>query len=210
LPVLQLVSADAEHVETLRRGPRYWNAWREQNPTIMPNLTGLRLSASERQMGVMNGGPINLASARMRRAQLRFATLTGANLAGANLAGADLTDARLDGANLANADLSNAALTRTDLAGARLAGARLDGANLLEARNLTQLQLDDAMGDAMTELPPHLTRSGFWLEIELHPAEDVADGVEARVLPKGLSRGKGGTMSWLVGGTVAPLAQKVK
>ena len=103
---MQLVSADAEHVEMLRRGPRSWNAWREQNPTTLPNLTGLRLSASERQMGVMNGGPINLASARMRRAYLRFATLSGANLAGANLAGADLTDARLDGANLANADLS--------------------------------------------------------------------------------------------------------
>jgi hypothetical protein len=99
-------------------------------------------------MGVMNGGPINLASARMRRAHLRFATLSGANLAGANLAGADLTDARLDGANLANADLSNATLSRTDLAGARLAGARLDGANLLEVRNLTQGQFDDAMGDA--------------------------------------------------------------
>jgi hypothetical protein len=75
LPVLQFVSADAEHVEMLRRGPRSWNAWREQNPTTLPNLTGLRLSASERQMGVMNGGPINLASARMRRAYLRFATL---------------------------------------------------------------------------------------------------------------------------------------
>ena len=206
---MQLVSADAEHVETLRRGPRFWNAWREQNPTTIPNLTGLHLSASERQMGVMNGGPINLASARMRRAHLRFATLSGANLAGANLAGADLTDARLDGANLVNADLSNAALARTDLAGARLAGARLDGANLLEARNLTQVQLDDAM-DAMTELPPHLTRPGFWLEDEFDPELEVADDVEVPVLPKGRSRGKGGTMSWLVGGAPAPEALKLK
>jgi hypothetical protein len=208
---LQLVSADAEHVEMLRRGPRSWNAWREQNPTTTPNLTVLSLSASERQMGVMNGGPINLASARMRRAQLRFATLTGADLAGANLAGADLTDARLDGANLANADLSNAALARTDLSGARLAGARLDGANLLEARNLTQGQLDDAMGDALTELPPHLTRPGFWLEEELDPALEAANGVESPILPKGPSRAKGGTMSWLVGGvSLAPEAQKLK
>ena len=150
---MQLVSADAEHVEMLRRGPRSWNAWREQNPTTLPNLTGLRLSASERQMGVMNGGPINLASARMRRAYLRFATLSGANLA---------------------------------------------GANLLEARNLTQIQLDDAMGDAMTELPPHLTRPGFWLEDDLDPALEVADGVDIPSLPKG--RSKSGTMSWLVGG----------
>jgi len=142
---------------------------------------------------------------------LSFADLTGADLAGANLAGADLTDARLDGANLANADLSNAALARTDLSGARLAGARLDGANLLEARNLTQGQLDDAMGDALTELPPHLTRPGFWLEQELDPALEAANGVESPILPKGPSRAKGGTMSWLVGGApLAPEAQKLK
>jgi hypothetical protein len=211
LPVLLLVSADAEHVEMLRRGPRSWNAWREQNPTAMPNLTGLRLSASERQMGVMNGGPINLASARLLRAHLRFATLSGANLAGASLCGADLTDARLDGANLVNADLSNAALVRTDLAVARLAGARLGGANLLEARNLTQRQLDDAMGDAMTELPPHLTRPAFWIEDEVDPALDLANGIESPHLPRAVSRGKGGTMSWLVGGApLAPEAQKLK
>jgi hypothetical protein len=66
------------------------------------------------------------------------------------------------------------------------------------------------MGDAMTELPPHLTRPGFWLEEELDPVPEAADGVEIPALPKGLSRGKGGTMSWLVGGAVAPVAQKVK
>ena len=64
----------------------------------------------------------------------------------------------------------------------RLAGARLDGANLLEARNLTQIQLDDAMGDAMTELPPHLTRPGFWLEDELDPAlEGIAETEAAEI-----------------------------
>jgi hypothetical protein len=177
----------------------------------MPNLTGLRLSASERQMGVMNGGPINLASARLLRAHLRFATLSGANLAGASLCGTDLTDARLDGANLVNADLSNAALARTDLTGAKLTGTRLDGANLLEARNLTQRQLDDAMGDAMTELPPHLTRPAFWIEDEVDPALDFANGIESPHLPRAVSRGKGGTMSWLVGGApLAPEAQKLK
>ncbi|HEU0016952.1 MAG TPA: pentapeptide repeat-containing protein, partial [Methyloceanibacter sp.] len=185
-----LVSADAEHVEMLRRGPRSWNAWREQNPTIMPNLTGLRLSASERQTGIMNGGPINLASVRVRRAYLRFATLSGANLASANLSGADLTDARLDGANLVNADFSNAALARTDLAGARLAGARLDGVNLLEARNLTQSQLDDALGDALTELPSHLTMPAFWMDGDAEPEPDMANGVEAQVCPRAYRGGR--------------------
>jgi hypothetical protein len=89
------------------------------------NLIRLFLSAAERQMGTMNGGPVNLASARLRGESLRFATLSGANLASADLSGADLTDARLDGANLTNADLSHTLLNRTDFAGAKLAGARL-------------------------------------------------------------------------------------
>jgi anti-sigma factor RsiW len=71
--------ADSEHVEVLRRGPRSWNDWRRQNPTTVPNLIRLFLSAAERQMGTMNGGPVNLASARLRGASLRFATLSGAN-----------------------------------------------------------------------------------------------------------------------------------
>lgn len=206
-----IVSADAEHIEMLRRGPRVWNAWRAQNPATIPILMSLHLSAGERQMGVMNGGPINLASARMRRAHLRFATLSCATLSGANLCSADLTDARLDGANLANADLSNALLARTDLAGANLAGTRLDGANLLEALNLTQDQLDDAVGDALTELPPHLTRPAFWTdddEVDLVP--EAANGAE-RPMPRGIARGKAAPMSWLVGGAPpAPLAQKIK
>jgi pentapeptide repeat protein len=59
-------------------------------------------------MGVMNGGPVNLASAGLRGSSLRFVMLADANLAGADPSGADLTDARLDGANLTNADLSQA------------------------------------------------------------------------------------------------------
>ncbi len=126
------LSAEFEHIELLRRGPRVWNAWRRQNTSIIPNLTRIFLSVSERQMGPINGGPINLAAARLRKASLRFATLTGANLEAADLSGADLTDARLDGANLANADLRDAVLDRTDFAGADLTCAVLGGVNLSE------------------------------------------------------------------------------
>jgi hypothetical protein len=186
------MSDNADHVEILRCGPRRWNAWRALNPTTTPNLGGVRLNATERQMGVVNGGPINLASARLRRAHLRFATLTDANLTRANLAGADLTDARLDGANLASADLSNASLVRTDLTGTRLSGARLNGANLLETRNLTQGQLDDAFGDGLTELPPHLTRPPFWTDSEADFTEELAG------FARSMLRTKGG-MTWLIG-----------
>jgi uncharacterized protein YjbI with pentapeptide repeats len=98
---VEALSQDSSHIEILRRGPRAWNAWRSENPEVVPNLSGLTLSVGQRQMGPINGGPINLASTRLRHASLRFATLTGADLTSADLWDADLSDARLDRVNLA-------------------------------------------------------------------------------------------------------------
>ena len=136
--------------------------WRAQNPDITPSLTGITLSVAERQMGPINGGPINLAGARLRHASLRFATLSGADLSGADLSDTDLSEARLNGANLAGADLTDALLDQADFAGARLAGANLSGTSLLEVRNITQGQVDEASGDLLTLLPPHLSRPRSW------------------------------------------------
>src|SRR5262249_41400741 len=112
------LSQDSSHVSRLQPHrtpaprPWSWNAWRMENPAVVPNLTGIALSVGERQMGPINGGPINLSSARLRHASLRFAMLTGADLSTVGLWDADLSDARLDRANLAGADLSEALLDR--------------------------------------------------------------------------------------------------
>ena len=133
-----------------------------------------------------------------RCASPRFATLSGANLAGADLSGADLTDARLDGANLTNADLSHALLNRTDFAGAKLVGARLEGTNLALARNLTQDQIMESLGDDFTLLPQHLEPPVFWTEAS--DAEPQLDDDRPAHVPNVTARSRGGTMSWLVGG----------
>lgn len=194
------LSSDSNHLEALRRGPRSWNQWRAQNPTLTPNLTGIALSVSERQMGPINGGPVNFSFARLRHSSLRFATLTGANLEMADLSDADLCDARLDGANLSGADLSEALLDRADFAGARLGGVNLAGASLLEARNLTQAQIDEALGDPLTLLPPHIIRPEGWGGSVSH----VVSGHQARnghASPDGhIAPSRGDTVSWLVGG----------
>ena len=129
---------------------------------VTPNLTGIALSVAERQMGPISGGPINFSFTRLRQASLRFATLTGANFEMADLSEADLSDARLEGANLSGADLSEALLERANFAGARLGGANLSAANLADARNLSQAQIDEALGDALTVLPEHLSRPAGW------------------------------------------------
>jgi len=156
------VTADSEHIQLLRRGPRPWNEWRADNPHILPNLVGISLSIGDRQMGPISGGPINLARARLRHAFLRFATLTSADLRGADLADTDLRDARLEGADLTGADLSDAMLDRADLRAASLAGANLCGASLADVCNLTTAQLHEAEGDAKTILPPNVERPLVW------------------------------------------------
>jgi hypothetical protein len=143
----------------LRAGPRAWNAWRLENPGIVPVLDDLNVSVTERQFGGVQGGPINLSRAQLCRARLDQATLIEANLMGAVLTGADLADARLE-----RADLRGARFDYANLAGAQLNGANLRGAHLRLARGLTQAQIDRSLGDHRTALPAHLTAPAAWLD----------------------------------------------
>jgi len=147
------LSSVSSHVGILRNGTDAWNAWRQENPSAIPNLADIALDSSERQLGPMHGGPINLRGALLRDAVLRFATLTTADLAAANLSGANLTHARLDQANLRAANLSNSCLDYANLDGANLSKVSLRGASLrfaslsgadLEAANLSGANLTHA------------------------------------------------------------------
>ena len=147
------LSSVSSHVGILRNGTGAWNAWRQENPSAIPNLAGIALDSSERQLGPMHGGPINLRGALLRDAVLRFATLTTADLAAANLSGANLTHARLDQANLRAAKLGNSCLDYANLDGANLSKVSLRGASLrftslsgadLEAANLSDANLTHA------------------------------------------------------------------
>jgi len=157
--------ADSPHIEILRRGPRAWNAWREDDPSQNPNLNNAALSLGERQFGPISGAPINLRSASLRGAVLRFATLSKANLEAADLFEADLAHARLDGANLAGANLNCTILDYADLRGALLSNANLTGASLLHVQNLTQSQINLSICDATTIFPAHLVHPIAMLKV---------------------------------------------
>jgi hypothetical protein len=67
-----------KHLEILKKGVAAWNAWRQANPEIRPDLQ----------------------NANLQNADLHGANLSGANLQNADLRGANLQDADLRGANL--------------------------------------------------------------------------------------------------------------
>src|SRR5262245_5839716 len=80
----------------LKKGVDAWNAWRGENPDIVPDLS-----------------KADLSNARLNGAKLGFANLRGANLFEAWLGEADLSAANLIGASLFRADLIGANLWRT-------------------------------------------------------------------------------------------------
>ena len=113
--------ANEEHLKILEEGVDVWNSWRDQHPSIQPDL---------------------------RQANLVGALLAGANLSRTNLVGARLDRARLSDAHLDRAELKEAILTDVRLIRASLVGTRFDSASLVKARldasNLRTATLIDA------------------------------------------------------------------
>jgi hypothetical protein len=137
--------ANDEHVAILKKGVEAWNAWREENPDIRPdlsvadlheaNLSEANLNATDLMLANLSGA--DLSAAFLSRAFLPGANLSGANLGGANLSGTELNGANLSGANLSRANLSGANLYNANLTAATLGGedgAMFGGADLREAK----------------------------------------------------------------------------
>jgi uncharacterized protein YjbI with pentapeptide repeats len=139
--------ANEEHLQIIRQGVDAWNAWREKNPQLRPdlfeaNLSGLDLSGADLSEAILTKANLsdanllgaNLCRVKLYEANLSRANLTKANLSDANLHKADLTDAILFRASLSEASLLGANLSKADLRGGFLFGANLSGANLCGAK----------------------------------------------------------------------------
>jgi Pentapeptide repeats (8 copies) len=138
--------ANDEHVAILKQGVTAWNAWRDENPDVRPDLREADLREADLREA-------NLSRADLAEAHLSGADLSGANLIWAHLSGADLSGAKLTGtfgeaylrrANLSGADLSGADLSGANLSRAFLAEAKLDGADLRRA-SLSEASLNAAI-----------------------------------------------------------------
>jgi uncharacterized protein YjbI with pentapeptide repeats len=132
--------ANAEHLKILRQGVTAWNAWREKEPEVKPDLREAKLREADLFKVDLTGA--DLCGADLRRANLGLAGLFGADLSEADLSEADFSEADLRGANLTEADLSEAHLFGTNLRGADLSGATLIGASLINA-SLVETTLTD-------------------------------------------------------------------
>ena len=117
--------ANDAHVMKLKEGVEVWNAWRNQHPDVIPNLSNANLHA------------MDLSGADLHSANLSGADISLVFFNFANLSNANLSKANLYGANLCDADLSKAKLIGANFNGVKLFGADLSEAIFSKAKGLT-------------------------------------------------------------------------
>lgn len=104
--------ANSKHLAVLKKGVDAWNAWRAQDPDLLPDLKGAYLR--RRRLDRIDFHKAYLFETNLRRAVLDHANLRGAQLGGADLSGANLHRASLRDANLRGANFSRAELRSAD------------------------------------------------------------------------------------------------
>jgi uncharacterized protein YjbI with pentapeptide repeats len=105
--------SDPQHMSILNQGVEAWNEWRDQNPSVIPNLKRANLRGYV--LDGVNFRGVNLRWTILHKASLRNADLGGTILANADLREVDLTGANLDSADMYNVDLRNAILVGSSL-----------------------------------------------------------------------------------------------
>jgi hypothetical protein len=135
-----------EALKLVRSGFTNWNAWRQENPTAIVDLSRLKLRG-------LNLNEMDLSSARLVRADLQ-----GASLWKSNLSGADLTEANLRGANMRQAQLVDAVGVGANISRTVCWKANFRGANLHMA-DFWGSDLSDSLlqGSVLTEARLHGT-----------------------------------------------------
>jgi uncharacterized protein YjbI with pentapeptide repeats len=146
--------ANRQQLSIIKQGTLPWNKWRDENPTVQPDLREASLAGASLRGANLSGANLQgaeLASIDLQEANLLGATVVEANLCEANLQKADLGFADLTFAYLNNANLTTARLWKADLTAAKLIGSDLRAANLtmamLRETDLTSANLSEAVLD---------------------------------------------------------------
>lgn len=182
--------ANAKHLELLRQGIDAWNAWKEKEYSVKPDLSGAemgRAQLSGARLVAANLSGANLSGANLSRAQLGGANLSGANLIEANLSGASLIIADLTGANLTKADLTDANLIQAKLPETNLSEAVLTAANCIAAvftkADLREAYLANANLSNAVFTQAHLSRA-YMPEANLTEADLTRAELHSAILTK--------------------------
>lgn len=119
------------HIDIIKQGVGAWNAWRDNNPNIRPDLS--REFFREVDFDDANLEDVNFRGADLQGASLKRAKLGGACFQEANLTIADLRGASLKGCEFGHTIITEKKIeTKICYSGADLSGADLGGSDFRE------------------------------------------------------------------------------
>lgn len=131
-----------EHLKILESGVDEWNKWRDENPNIIPKLSGAKLQGKSlnninfRSAELLQ---VNLSKASLQRADFSRALLFKANLMQSKASNANFKNANLQEANLNAANFKDAVFWNANLQKAQFIDTKLDNTKFWEA-NLAKAQ----------------------------------------------------------------------
>ncbi|MDJ0680795.1 MAG: pentapeptide repeat-containing protein, partial [Xenococcaceae cyanobacterium MO_167.B52] len=132
------------HLAMLKKGAVTWNRWREKNPDVIPQLSGIKLFPKElRDLSEYNLDYANLASVTGTIVSFKYASLVGANLEKANFRESNFEEADLRNTNLKSIVIQSSQFKRANLQKANLQEASIRFSNFTEV-NLEEANLQEA------------------------------------------------------------------
>lgn len=156
-----------EHIEIFKKGPQAWNAWRDANPDIspdlsdidfekdvhtykstydMPEFTGYNLSHMNlNRIIARNSSFIScfLAGSNLHFSDLCFSFFQNCSFEGASLAVSKIGSAEFSGCDFTNSDLSYCSAEETNFSGSRFISTKLNNMSLVKT-DFTDTVLDEA------------------------------------------------------------------
>jgi DNA-binding transcriptional regulator YiaG len=103
----KVFSPNKKHLKVLRRGVTAWNKWRDKNPDVIPELTGIELNDEDLDR-------INLTKADLRSVKFENVNLNGSLLENANLEGSKLKHVSFILANLRSTNFSSTEIIKSN------------------------------------------------------------------------------------------------
>lgn len=137
--------ANKKHLAILEQGLLAWNKWRQEEPDVLPDLSGADLCGEDYSTRSTASGTvgINFDKTNLSRSKLRDVFFSEASMMFTDFRGADLCGAQICSCNLIGADLSAASCGGTYFGFCLLRGSKLRH-TWFESTNLTDAKLDGA------------------------------------------------------------------
>jgi len=130
-----------EHLEILKQGVDFWNNWRDENPSEIPDLSNVDFNLTFHEENIFNGAEFSRANLRNSKFKKKSIDEVGLNYA--DLRGAEFYKSTLYEVDFTNADLRKAKFRESKLVGVNLSHVDLSGASL-HATVLRDVNLSDS------------------------------------------------------------------